>query len=60
MGVGLAGGPDPLKKSQVAIGFLKNAGRDSSLKQLDLSGPIRISREVHTALCEILSCPDMP
>ena len=39
-------GPDHPGKSQVAVGFLKNAGPIE--KQLD-----PISRDVRTALCEI-------
>ena len=34
------GGPDPHAKSEVAIGFLRNSGLDTPVKQLDLSGPI--------------------
>ena len=36
-----ARGPDPQRKSQVAVGFLRNTGTDPRLeKQLDPLGPI--------------------
>ena len=42
-----AGDPDPLEKSQLAIGFLRNTDKDPLEKQFD---PLM---EIRTALCEI-------
>ena len=51
-GGGGTGSPDPplpWKKSQLDIGFLKNAG----MVAFGLNGPNCFWREIRTALCEI-------